>query len=715
MDNPNRNVNFDLSAREMISGEVDKVTASLAGMRDMALQAQAALSGIGSVNQNGVPRSISGGTAAGGSTASTRAPRTPADAQAAAQKAQMAAQRLQQQQQRLNLADDRLIQQAQRQATAQEALQARAAKKVAQDAKLAQQAQTNQSKFAKLNQKGGSFLFGILEYQLLQSVTQGVGAFFDEIDRSVDAAAKMDRFKRSFTNLLGPSGIADLNQVKSFARGTPFSLEESVGLAQRFVAVGFQWNSVIPTMNAAANSIARLGKGNEELDRLVLALTQVQTRGHLAGNEIKQMSEVGVDALSILSSTTGKTTAELQDMVTAGQISAATFLDSFRRWDAANGDFLKAQSEDYLGIQQNLEDVRFEMEAAFGDAAMNKRKAAAKGLLDTLQAPGMKTVAKDYGNALGSIQGSWDALWKNVAQGLAHLDYLNSKAEGYQGTEYDFLMQGYSAQTVAADAADAATTRAIAAAQKEVDAIQAKIDMYTKQNDLLKQAVSLEDELAGIGEAQFNLNRDRRLSLAVYTSEGRSAGQRIQSDQETLAKRMRDYAVNTQIVSNTAQITIQTANLDIANAGLTAAQNGAVPATAPINMNGINPYNLIHDTGSHIPGMGSSIIGNTLPWTQQTQPSMWDYLMANVQHQYSPGQSSGYVPGRAGGGPVSEGWYKVGERGPEWLHAGGNGSVVANGGMTVTHRCPDCDQDWWIEQAGTPRGSRAVGQAAGRR
>lgn len=48
--------------------------------------------------------------------------------------------------------------------------------------------------------------------------------------------------------------------------------------------------------------------------------------------------------------------------------------------------------------------------------------------------------------------------------------------------------------------------------------------------------------------------------------------------------------------------------------------------------------------------------------------------------------NAGAVPGRASGGDVAEGWYIVGENGPEPLHAGGPGQVYPNGGagQTVT-------------------------------
>lgn len=701
MDNSNRNVNFDLTAQDGISPQIDRATASLAAARDMAVQLQAALGGISGVNLSNLSglrtatrgtRAAGGaGTAGGGSGAGTRSRSRNGwtDDDIELQKQMKVRSTLLKTQERQRVAEERELQK-------QQALSYK---------------NSTAGKFRAIDKKISNFGVGIIEYQALQGATAAVQGFFDEIDRSVQAAAQMDRFSRSFNNLLGDQGSAALAQTKQFARGTPFDLQESITLAQRFVAVGFQWSSVIPTMDAAANSIARLGKGTPELDRTVLALTQIQTRGHLAGNEIKQLSEVGIDALSILASTTGKTTAELQDMVTAGQISAATFLDSFRKWDAANGDFLTAQANDYLGIQQNLEDVTFELEAAFGQQAMERRKQATKGLLDLLQNPAVKGFVSATGGFGGILAGNSDDLQKTMLQGFIHATYLNLKLLGQNvGTFEQYLTalaQSQAAVTQATDDNTAAVERAVAAAQKERDGIQARIDALTKQNDLLKQASALEDELAGIGEAQFNLNRDRRLSLSVYTSEGRSAADRVQSDQETLAKRLRDYAVNSQINANTAEIKILTANLDIADARLSAAQNGAIPPT-PGGYSTSSQY--LANLGTPNAGMTNHLLtgGSISP----SAPG-WNYWLGGQSFdQLGQGQVVGH---RASGGPVHPGWFTVGEHGPEMLHAGGSGTVVPHGGAQLVGYCPGCQTNFLVDQlANNPRVARASGQGQSR-
>lgn len=60
--------------------------------------------------------------------------------------------------------------------------------------------------------------------------------------------------------------------------------------------------------------------------------------------------------------------------------------------------------------------------------------------------------------------------------------------------------------------------------------------------------------------------------------------------------------------------------------------------------------------------------------------------------------NAGAVPGRASGGSVDEGWYIVGENGPEPLHAGGPGQVYPNGGagQTVTFVMEDPRGKQWF-------------------
>jgi tape measure domain-containing protein len=580
-------------------------------------------------------------------------------------------------------------------------------------------------KLDRANTKLANFGFGIIEYKALQAMTDAVGAFFDEINRAVDAAAKMDRFRQSFNNLLGSKlGPGALNQVQQFAQGTPFSLDDSITLAQRFIAVGFQWQQVIPIMTAAGNSVARLGKGNDDLDRLVLALTQIQSKGKLMGQEMRQMSEVGVDALSILSASLGKTTAQVQELVTKGEISNTTFFEAFKKWDAANGDFLKQQSQDYIGVQQNLDDVRFQIEATFGDALMRGRTKSMQALVDTLKNPAVLQSFKQWGSALGAVAGGFMDFIKNAIQGIILVQFELGKLTGRISGETSFaeyvhnLAQAWTDAQGAIDSATAAINNQSAALERQKQAYQDKIDALTAQNDLMQEAVSLEDKLAGLAEDQFNINRAQRLSLSDYTSEGRAAAQSLPGLYEAQARDLRHFAVDQQIAANNATIKIYQANIDAGVLTLSPKMSSTQPGY-----------------GTTVPLPQAYAMGGSIGPSEQSNSTYWlnamfggamappggGYLLGNGAGATPQGQSVGarryvtgggfYNGGRASGGSVSGGWYTVGEHGPELLHAGGSGSVVANGGMTVTHRCPDCQTDWLVEQASNPRVKRAYGAA----
>lgn len=66
------------------------------------------------------------------------------------------------------------------------------------------------------------------------------------------------------------------------------------------------------------------------MQRLALNYGQVMTKGKLAGQELKDFTTAGVPLLDELSKNLGKSKAEIQNMVSKGQISADMVTEAFR-------------------------------------------------------------------------------------------------------------------------------------------------------------------------------------------------------------------------------------------------------------------------------------------------------------------------------------------------------------------------------------------------
>lgn len=133
-----------------------------------------------------------------------------------------------------------------------------------------------------------------------------------------------ERAQIAFTSMLGDGkkAAAFLSELKDFAAKTPFEFEDLVRGSQRLMAMGFAAKDVRPLLTAVGDAVAGLGGGAAEIDRVTLALGQMQGRGKVATQEMNQLTEVGIPAWAILSEKLGIAQSKLRDMVEKGLIPA---------------------------------------------------------------------------------------------------------------------------------------------------------------------------------------------------------------------------------------------------------------------------------------------------------------------------------------------------------------------------------------------------------
>lgn len=134
----------------------------------------------------------------------------------------------------------------------------------------------------------------------------------------------MDKTRIALTSMLGSAQAADaqIREMARFARETPFEFE---GLAQtqlKLLQVGFIAKDIIPTLTAVGDAVAASGRGAVEVDRVVLALTQMAAKGKVSQQELNQLSEAGVAGLQILAQGFHTSTGKMADMVEHGLVPA---------------------------------------------------------------------------------------------------------------------------------------------------------------------------------------------------------------------------------------------------------------------------------------------------------------------------------------------------------------------------------------------------------
>jgi tape measure domain-containing protein len=176
---------------------------------------------------------------------------------------------------------------------------------------------------------------------------------------SIKLAADLEQSRVAFTTLLGSATKADafLRDLAMFAAQTPF---EFVGLqdsARRLLAFGFAAQDIIPLMNGIGNAVAGLGGGKEQIDRVTLALGQMQAKGKVSAEEMNQLAELGIPGWKMIASAIGISIPEAMKRAEKGAIDSTTAINALI--NGMNEKFpgmMEKQSKTINGVFSNLVD-----------------------------------------------------------------------------------------------------------------------------------------------------------------------------------------------------------------------------------------------------------------------------------------------------------------------------------------------------------------------
>lgn len=178
--------------------------------------------------------------------------------------------------------------------------------------------------------------------------------------KMISAAADMEQTQIAFETMLGSAEAAQkfVKDLTQFAAKTPFELKGLEDASKKLLAFGIDVKNVLPDLKALGDISA--GVGTEKLPFLINAFGQVRAKGRLMGQELLQFTEAGVPLLEELAKTLGKTNAEVQDMISKGQVSFETVRKALYGLTQEGGRFnnlMDKQSKSLNGMISNLADA----------------------------------------------------------------------------------------------------------------------------------------------------------------------------------------------------------------------------------------------------------------------------------------------------------------------------------------------------------------------
>ena len=106
----------------------------------------------------------------------------------------------------------------------------------------------------------------------------------------------MDAAKMAFERFLGSPQAAqkEIEYLFDLAALTPFEFPQLADATRKFLSFGYSVDESNKTLEALADGIAAFGFGADEINRGVIALGQMRTAGRVLGQDLRQLTELGL-------------------------------------------------------------------------------------------------------------------------------------------------------------------------------------------------------------------------------------------------------------------------------------------------------------------------------------------------------------------------------------------------------------------------------------
>ena len=144
---------------------------------------------------------------------------------------------------------------------------------------------------------------------------QGMRAIKDATSAVWDFASSLEYAQISYSNLFGDTQLATefINVLKDFAAVTPFGFQEAEKAAKRLLAYGIEYKNVMYVMQGVLSASTMSGSA-QTIESVSRALGQINTKGRLYNEEMRQLTEAGIPAYEILQEKLGLTQDQLKNL-----------------------------------------------------------------------------------------------------------------------------------------------------------------------------------------------------------------------------------------------------------------------------------------------------------------------------------------------------------------------------------------------------------------
>lgn len=272
----------------------------------------------------------------------------------------------------------------------------------------------------KIKSAFGSIVSSLSVFSLMQ---KGVDLVTGSIDAALDRGDTMDQFDRTMNKLVGDSTKVNqaLDSLKDITTGTAYSLDTAAKATQNFVTRGMDLEDATQQVGIWADAVAFYGKGtNEEFANVTDALGKMLTKGKVDMDQLDRLFDVGIDAVGMYAQAVGRSSAEVQDDLSYGRISAEDFVTT-----------VSNAMETGAGGVQKIAGAAKEAGASWSGTISNMRTAVTRGVLGIIESldeglqaanlPGIKEMISGIGSTIEDVLGKASGMIPNFIQAATGL------------------------------------------------------------------------------------------------------------------------------------------------------------------------------------------------------------------------------------------------------------------------------------------------------
>ncbi len=248
-------------------------------------------------------------------------------------------------------------------------------------------------------------------------MTQAVSALGGLASAGVQAVGEFERMeatlatlvKRDLANtgqsleLVGEKTRDLLNWVQQLAKESPFDASGVTVALRTAMAYGFTADEAQRLTKATIDYAAGSGQSAEVMNQVALALGQIRAKGKLAGQEMLQLVNAGIDVRSALQKALGVDGAALAKMLEKGMIDANTAIEAVvSTLENDFGGAAKEQSQTVSGLLSTFDELKkMGLRELFAGIVEAVRPLAA-AFLDWMQEEGLARL-REVGNLIGDL------------------------------------------------------------------------------------------------------------------------------------------------------------------------------------------------------------------------------------------------------------------------------------------------------------------------